>query len=678
MLSQVKSDAGADTGMTDSRGVITAMGVPIAANQFATGKVGGLPAVRYKTYGLKELVLDKVRALDSLETYVLKEVKWGKGNVAKWEGSVEKALQTMGPVFGVQVGTNDDSSNWMTWFSQRFLPTFMNYLTAIAAATDKTDPKIAYVMLKPQQLVDVAMAVYTSNGRYSGSNVSVWQIPASPWPNYELNNDVKSVETNVNGLKEDAKRTVLDEQKGKTALGKDAQGNPAKPEGFFAKATSSVGKALTSAWNTVKDSVTGLFGGPKPPDTNGGREVLQPGSGTGGDINSIPKPTGNKSWAALKDTILAAAKMVGVDEKMMATFAAIESGFDYTIKAATSSASGLYQFVNDTWRSMLKKYGSKYGIDPSTSQTDPRANALMGAEYMKESVETLKGALKRPITDTDVYLAHFLGPGGAKKFLTADPNAVAANILPDAARANVNVFYEKDGRPRSVAEMYAEVNNRVRRKGSQFGADAGSEALVTKASTPAATASGTTAPSSGPTVTPPATTTGKSETSVILGGGGNVTPPPAPKAANALSIPVADTAPGALPALTSGGKDNGSSKAVTKPQAQPVSADVAAMGASFMSNRTRDLQAQSQYQKDLKEELLGTIDTTAKEQLNVQKDMRDSLKSILELARAMAKQRTEDKPQPAPAPVPAQQPVTVRPGMQAMQRAPVSMAKPSY
>ena len=88
---------------------------------------------------------------------------------------------------------------------------------------------------------------------------------------------------------------------------------------------------------------------------------------------------------------------------------------------------------------------------------DPQISAEMAGELDKENGASLKASVGGKIGSTELYLAHFLGAGGAGEFLNTlhdDPSAKAANILPEAAAANPSVFYGADGQPRSVAQIY--------------------------------------------------------------------------------------------------------------------------------------------------------------------------------------------------------------------------------
>ena len=180
--------------------------------------------------------------------------------------------------------------------------------------------------------------------------------------------------------------------------------------------------------------------------------------GSTGKYASLPDSKG-VGWTNNKDVILGSATMTGVDPKLLSSIIAVESGFNPMAKAGTSSASGLGQFTKTTWQESVDKHGKKYGIDPSTTPFDARANALMTAEYVKTNSRSLS-SVKPNISATDIYLAHFLGAAGANKFLSADPNSIATQIMPDAAKSNYNIFYNGNT-PRTIGEVYALLNEKV-------------------------------------------------------------------------------------------------------------------------------------------------------------------------------------------------------------------------
>lgn len=176
-----------------------------------------------------------------------------------------------------------------------------------------------------------------------------------------------------------------------------------------------------------------------------------------------------------------ASNSTGVNFSYLVQKASQESSFNPNAQAKTSSASGLFQFTKQTWLHMVKEHGDKYGLaayadkitldkngkaqvtDKTDKQAildlrkDPALSALMAGEYDKENLATLKKTVGGKIGSTELYLAHFLGAGGASDFISAlreSPNASAASILPNAADANKSVFFNKDGSEKSVAEIY--------------------------------------------------------------------------------------------------------------------------------------------------------------------------------------------------------------------------------
>ncbi|BDR26709.1 hypothetical protein RVBP18_3640 [Pseudomonas phage sp. LC] len=179
---------------------------------------------------------------------------------------------------------------------------------------------------------------------------------------------------------------------------------------------------------------------------------------------TIPMPTANKSRAAATPVMNAVENVTGVRSQLLLTFASIESAFDYEIKAKTSSATGWFQFLTGTWKTMIENYGMKYGVltDPTGAlRKDPRISALMGAELIKENMNILRPVLKREPTDTDLYLAHFFGPGAARRFLTTGQNELAATHFPKEAQANPSIFYNKDGSPKTIQEVYNLMDGKV-------------------------------------------------------------------------------------------------------------------------------------------------------------------------------------------------------------------------
>ena len=182
----------------------------------------------------------------------------------------------------------------------------------------------------------------------------------------------------------------------------------------------------------------------------------------------------------VESAIKRASEATGVDFSFLLGTAKRESGLKPHAKAPTSSAAGLFQFVEQTWLSTLKRHGGKYGYaryaDLITQGTDgryrvnspdaraavmnlrydPRAASLMAGELTSDHADYLKGRIGRSATAGELYAAHFLGPKGSARLIEAtrtQPGVSAAGLFPDAAAANRTLFY-KGGRPVTVSELY--------------------------------------------------------------------------------------------------------------------------------------------------------------------------------------------------------------------------------
>ena len=187
----------------------------------------------------------------------------------------------------------------------------------------------------------------------------------------------------------------------------------------------------------------------------------------------------------IESAIRRAASATGIDFGFLLHTAKRESGFNTLAHAPTSSAAGLFQFVEQTWMSTLKRHGAAYGYaryaDLISEGSDGRfyvpqgdtarkavmdlrydahAAAVMAGELASDHAAYLRGRTGREPTGGELYAAHFLGPQGSAKLIetyNSNPNLTAAALFPDAAASNHNVFY-RSGRALTVAEVYADLS----------------------------------------------------------------------------------------------------------------------------------------------------------------------------------------------------------------------------
>ncbi len=121
----------------------------------------------------------------------------------------------------------------------------------------------------------------------------------------------------------------------------------------------------------------------------------------------------------------------------------VESGGNPNASNPNSSASGLGQFIDATWLSMLAKHrpdiqGTRDEL--LALKSDPKLSRAMTEAYAADNGAILSGA-GLPVTQGNTYLAHFAGPQGAVKVLSSDPSAPVESIL-GAAAVKANPFLQ--------------------------------------------------------------------------------------------------------------------------------------------------------------------------------------------------------------------------------------------
>lgn len=200
---------------------------------------------------------------------------------------------------------------------------------------------------------------------------------------------------------------------------------------------------------------------------------------------------------AILHSIHRASQATSTDFGLLMAQAAQESDFRANAKSSTSSASGLYQFIDSTWLDMVRRFGAKYGAgelaqkieqdgngkfvvtDPAMRKKildlrqDPALSAALAGEYTRLNQTEVERALGHGVQRADLYMAHFLGASGAATFLKAvesKGNIAAADLLPDAASANKGIFYDSQtGKARSVADIYHSLTRKIEKIASDFG-----------------------------------------------------------------------------------------------------------------------------------------------------------------------------------------------------------------
>jgi hypothetical protein len=185
--------------------------------------------------------------------------------------------------------------------------------------------------------------------------------------------------------------------------------------------------------------------------------------------------------AGVVGAIRDAAAATGTSFQYLLATARVESGLNPQAAASSSSARGLFQFIDQTWLMTMKESGPSLGYgrqaeaitklpsgrydvadatlkrDILALRNDPTANAAMAGAYTQHNAEKLSENIGRSPSEGELYLAHFLGAGGAGRLITMasdKPGASAADAFPGAARANKSIFYDGQGNDRSVAQVY--------------------------------------------------------------------------------------------------------------------------------------------------------------------------------------------------------------------------------
>src|SRR5215470_14138420 len=200
--------------------------------------------------------------------------------------------------------------------------------------------------------------------------------------------------------------------------------------------------------------------------------------------NTMAVNPASASAAPITGAIRRAAQSTGISFEYLLTTAQIESNLNPSAQASTSSAKGLYQFIDQTWLGTMKQDGAALGLgryagaiarsangtyevsDPAMRaailrlRSDPQVSAMLAGALTRNNTALVSANIGRQPTSGELYIAHFLGADGAGKLINGaakQPHAKAAGMFPNAAAANHSIFYDASGRARSVGEVYGKL-----------------------------------------------------------------------------------------------------------------------------------------------------------------------------------------------------------------------------
>jgi hypothetical protein len=207
-------------------------------------------------------------------------------------------------------------------------------------------------------------------------------------------------------------------------------------------------------------------------------------------VDEMLKFDGVKIPRSLVETILRAADATGVDGAYMMALADKESSFLVDNKASTSSAEGLFQFVEKTWLEVIREFGAKHGMAFAAASVEivdgqptieseairewvlglrrnPYLSALMAAEMLKRDKAKTERRIGRDLNRSELYLMHFLGAQSAGKLIelvSGKPKQSAPRVFPKAAKANKALFFAREKRKTrhlTVAEVYNKIDRMI-------------------------------------------------------------------------------------------------------------------------------------------------------------------------------------------------------------------------
>lgn len=246
------------------------------------------------------------------------------------------------------------------------------------------------------------------------------------------------------------------------SAGKHFQQAALTPEKYFdVSGQSKFNQGVAEGQTTIQKTGPGetLFAGPASGAAAGGRPVPTFSGGTMQQGATAPAAPQGVPAAAQQPPTQPPAQNNGGPNYYGVTFHK-EGGGSTSIVNPTTGAGGAFQFTPPTWAALSKAH-PELNLSPGGYKDPSAAGVQQQIAAMKTFTQDNASALANngvAVNDKNLYMAHFLGAGGASEFIKAgsqNPDAVAAQMFPAAAKANPTIFYANGTQPRTLSQVYS-------------------------------------------------------------------------------------------------------------------------------------------------------------------------------------------------------------------------------
>ncbi|EEX4841932.1 transglycosylase SLT domain-containing protein [Escherichia coli] len=409
--------------------------------------IDNVTSVRMRLYGMMQLKRSQVDLLMKFEKDLIDRNIAIRNKVAEFTGDIGDIANSWAPAFGITLTDESAMADWRMWFSKRFMPVFLNFCTRGDKWVGLKDLVSKVRTAHPERQYSIAEFMSIATTEINGVKKSIWVVSSYPFPEESANTDSLIIKPIMDAMRLAIKEQAYKDQAQKdkaSGKGESLAGQKARRElAGYAKANPDAARASVfgeGAGNTAiaKTSYTN--------EEMSGGFSSNIGEGNGGTAAGIPQVDAGaiqtmKSMDARAKALMpvfeAVSSLTGVDVATLMAFVQKESSFQPYAKAPTSSASGLMQFIDSTWESYVPKLKALGFASPD--KFDPAASIAAGALYIKDNAKMISKVTGKPPTLGELYLAHFMGGGGAQKILSMDPGEDWARGMEAAAKANASI-----------------------------------------------------------------------------------------------------------------------------------------------------------------------------------------------------------------------------------------------